>query len=334
VIWAEVWAEVPDDRSELVAEIFRDAGAGGIAFTGPLLMRRSAEAANIDGKLFPEDIPGSELIRVTAYYPADDMLENRLLAIRSALDAAFSNDRAAGAGAGAGADAGAGPDAGGADGVRPAISVTRVAGEDWASAWKQHYHIDHVGRRIVIVPSWIEYAPELGEAVVLLDPGEAFGTGQHESTRGCLMALEESVRPGASVLDVGCGSGILSIAAARLGARSVVGIDIDTVAVNAARNNVEANNVADCVAIRQGDLAGSVGEEFDVVVANILADVVIELMPELPRVLAPGGHFVCSGFVDKHAARVEQALRSAGYCTIRHIQVEDWVTLVSVAESF
>ena len=317
MIWAEVWAEVPDDRSELVAEIFRDAGAGGIAFTGPLLMRRSAEADNVDGKLFPEDIPRGELIRVTAYYPVDDTLENRLLSIRSALDAAFGGDRAAGA-----------------DGVRPAISVTQVAGDDWASAWKQHYHVDHIGRHTVIVPSWIEYTPEPGEAVVLLDPGEAFGTGQHQSTRGCIIALEESVRPGARVLDVGCGSGVLSIAAARLGAQNVVGIDIDSVAVNVARSNVAANKAADCVAIRQGDLAGGVWQEFDVVVANILADVVIELMPELPRVLAPGGRFVCSGFVEKQAARVEQALSAAGYCIIRRIQVEDWVTLVSAAESF
>ncbi len=133
---------------------------------------------------------------------------------------------------------------------------------------------------------------------------------------------------------MGCGSGVLSIAAARLGAQNVVGIDIDSVAVNVERSNVEANKVADCVAIRQGDLAGGVSEGFDVVVANILADVVIELMPELRRVLAPGGRFVCSGFVEKHAARVEQALRAASYCIIGRIQVEDWVTLVSAAGSF
>ncbi len=308
MIWAEVRVEAPDDRSESIAEILRDAGAGGVAFTGPLLMRRSAEAGDLSGKLFPESIPSTELIRVIAYYPVDDLLEGRLLYIRSALDSAF----------------------GGGHSARPIISVARVAGENWASAWKQYYHVDHVGERVVIVPSWIEYAPAPDEAVVLLDPGEAFGTGQHETTRGCIMALDQFLTPGAMVLDVGCGSGILSIVAAQLGAGRVVGVDVDGAAVKVAKSNAALNRVQNRVTIREGDLARGIRQAFDVVVANILADAVIELVSGLPRVLAPGGFFICSGFVDKSAARVEHVLAGAGHRMIHRFQVEDWVTLVSV----
>ena len=162
-----------------------------------------------------------------------------------------------------------------------------------------------------------------------LDPGEAFGTGQHGTTKGAVLALEKHISPGCSVLDVGTGSGILSIIASKLGAGRVLGVDLDSVAVEVAHENVEFNGCAGCVEIRQGNLVEGVDGRFDVVVANILKEVISLLLPNLNRVLAPNGKFISAGFVTKFEHEVLDALKAHGHRVVERYVVEDWVTLVS-----
>jgi ribosomal protein L11 methyltransferase len=225
------------------------------------------------------------------------------------------------------------------------LAVRRVAEEDWANAWKEHYHVLHLGRRTVIKPSWREYAPRPGEAVVELDPGMAFGTGLHPTTRTCLLALEEVVRPGDRVLDVGTGSGILALAALKLGAGGVVALDVSEVAVAAARANAEVNGVAARIEVRHATLRGGQGEpfmplppglpqlgdelgEFDVVLANIIARVIAQIAPALLRATRPGGTLVTSGIIEERLDLAEAPLRAAGLAGLRRMQEGDWVTLV------
>ena len=210
-----------------------------------------------------------------------------------------------------------------------------VAETDWAEAWKAHMPVLHIGRRIVICPSWRTYAPAPDEIVITLDPGQAFGTGLHPTTQMCLMALEALVAPGAAVLDVGTGSGILSIAAAGLGAKPVLALDTDEVAVAAARSNVIANGAEACVTIRSGSLPEA-RDHYDLVVVNILAKVILEMLQrglaervKASSVLASGALVVAGILVDQEE-EVAAALEREGLTLAERWQIDDWVCLAAL----
>ena len=202
--------------------------------------------------------------------------------------------------------------------------------EEWRDAWKEHFHALRIGERVVVAPSWREYEPGLSDVVVRLDPGMAFGTGHHPTTRTCLELLEALARPGTRVLDVGCGSGILAIAAVKLGAASAFGLDVEAVAVRAARANAADNGVDAGVEVAEGTLPhpGAPAGAFDLVVANISSRVVSELAPHLARAASPGGVVVASGIIDEQSAATAKRLEQAGAVPeARHVS-GDWVTLV------
>ncbi len=208
------------------------------------------------------------------------------------------------------------------------LSTRFVAEEDWANAWKEYYHVLHLGQRVVIKPSWRDYVPAPDEIVLELDPGMAFGTGLHPTTRMCLELLEQRVQPGMRVLDVGTGSGILALAAARLGAASVLALDVSSVAVEAAQANVRANGLEERVTVRSGSLEVTSGERYDLVVANIIARVIAALAPVLVGALVPGGLLIASGIIDERLSLAEEALRAAGLAEIEQVRDGDWVSLV------
>lgn len=211
--------------------------------------------------------------------------------------------------------------------------ATRVVNEeDWANAWKTYYHVTHIGHRLVIRPSWREYVPQDEEVVLELDPGMAFGTGLHPTTRMCLEQLERRTRPGMRVLDVGTGSGILALAAAKLGAGSIFCLDNSSVAVESAQANAAANQLSERIQVALGVLdaaeATHLAAAFDLVLANIIARVIGELAPRLAQVMKPGALLIASGIIEERRHEAEQPLLDAGLRLIEQVTIDDWVTLI------
>jgi ribosomal protein L11 methyltransferase len=207
--------------------------------------------------------------------------------------------------------------------------VRHLAPTDWAEAWKSGYQVLHIGRRLRIVPSWIPYEPAPGDVVITLDPGMAFGTGLHPSTQLCLEALEDLVWPGMRILDVGTGSGILAIAAAKLGAAEVLAVDIEGVAVRTARENVALNGVGEVVHVEQGSVDEAFRGAFDGVLANILAEIIARLAPDLACHVTEEGWLVVAGIIEARLPAVERAFDAAGLEIARRRQTDDWVALVA-----
>ncbi len=204
--------------------------------------------------------------------------------------------------------------------------------EDWANAWKDYYHVTHIGQRLVIRPSWREYLPENNEVVLELDPGMAFGTGLHPTTRMCLEQIEQRMRPDMHVLDVGTGSGILALAAAKLGAANVHCIDNSSVAVESAVANAEINHMSDRVNVVLGVLdeteAFCLSGQYDLVLANIIARVIGSIASNLAQVLAPDGILITSGIIADRRHEAEKPLLATGLKIIDQVMIDDWVTLI------
>lgn len=206
------------------------------------------------------------------------------------------------------------------------LGCRMVQEQDWAENWKQYYQTLHLTPRLVINPSWLDYAPEPGEIIISLDPGSAFGTGTHETTAQCAELLDELLLPGDSVLDLGCGSGILAIIADKLGAGLVEAIDIDQLAVDVARENCRINAVqVDCHA---GEISQARSPAYDLIVANIIADVIITIAPDVPGRLVEDGLFIASGVIAGRAEAVVAACCQSGIELVLQRERNDWCAFV------
>jgi ribosomal protein L11 methyltransferase len=209
---------------------------------------------------------------------------------------------------------------------------TRVVDEeDWANAWKDYYHVTHIGKRLVIRPSWREYTPKDDEVVLTLDPGMAFGTGIHPTTRLCLERVEKLVQPGMRVLDVGTGSGILALAAAKLGAQHIEAIDNSSVAVESSIANAAMNDLQDQINVVLGVLDEAEAQrtegQYDLVLVNIFAHIIGAIAPQLAQVLAPHGLLVASGIIEARRPDAEGPLLAAGLELIDELKIDDWLAL-------
>ncbi len=215
---------------------------------------------------------------------------------------------------------------------RLTLETGSVDEEDWSTAWQKYYHTVKIGKNLVVRPQWEEYTAQDNEVVLTLNPGMAFGTGTHHTTSLCMELLEKYLSPEDTVLDVGCGSGILAITAALLGAKKIIGCDIDEVAVKVAGENAALNHVEERISFHRGDLTSQVEGSFQVIVANIVADVIIRLCDDVTRYLAPNGIFIASGIIDERREDVLAAMEKQGIEVIEERANGGWVALACKAK--
>ncbi len=208
------------------------------------------------------------------------------------------------------------------------VSYKEMHEEDWANNWKQYYKPVKITDKIVIKPIWEQYEESEKDLVIELDPGMAFGTGTHETTRMCIQALDKYVEPDTTVFDVGCGSGILAIAGAKLGAKHVVGVDLDPVAVDSAKENVGFNNL-DNIEILEGNLLDVVEGKADIVVANIIAEIICILTADVKKALNEGGLFITSGIIHDRVEMVTDKLKECGFEVMEINKDGEWNCIVA-----
>lgn len=208
------------------------------------------------------------------------------------------------------------------------LDTTKVSDAQWKDNWKKHFHVTDIGERLVIRPSWEEYNNQTNRKILSIDPGAAFGTGTHATTKMCLSALDKYVEDGTTLLDIGCGSGILAIAGVLLGGKGAVGVDIDSVAVKVAKENAEINGVNEKTEFIVGDLAEKVTGKFDVVCANIVADIIIILLENVHKYMNEDSLFICSGIIDMRQSDVEKAFLKYGFEIVEALKEDNWRAFV------
>jgi len=304
--WAEVSVDTSHEAMDFVSEILQELGAAGVVIEDPALLNEYIRSGLWDYTDLKES-EETEVVRVKAYWALDEELEGKLQRLAARLDDLTAH----------GIDKGAG-----------AVSWKAVADEDWAETWKEFFHTEKIGARTVIKPTWEEYEAKAREIVVELDPGAAFGTGQHATTSLCIRALEDLVRPGMTVFDVGTGSGVLAIVAAKLGAKRVEAVDFDPVAVRVTRENVRQNGAEDVVHTERSDLLKSVAGEADLIIANIIADIIVRLFGEVKGSLAAGGTMLLSGIIEDRLPDVVEAAALHGFSVEKIEQEKGWAAVV------
>ena len=308
--WSEISIHTTNEAVEPISNILHEAGASGVVIEDrtDLFKEREDRFGEIY-QLNPDDYPEEGVVLMKAYLPVNSFLAETVDEIKEAINNLAEYDIDLGLNS---------------------VSLNEVHEEEWASAWKKYYHPVKISGRFTIVPTWEEYEPvSSDELIIELDPGMAFGTGTHPTTVMCIQALEKTVKENDEVVDVGTGSGVLSIAAALLGASHVTALDLDEVAVESAKQNVELNKVDNLVDVSQNNLLDGVKGKKDVVVANILAEIIMSFTDDVASAVKPGGYFISSGIISQKKEDVKQALIASGFEIEETIMMEDWVAFIA-----
>lgn len=306
--WNEVKIETASEAVEAVANILMEAGASGVA------IEDSLDVENFKSDPYGEILTKEDFTTieegaiVMAYFPETIFLPEILPFIKERVTKL--------------------PEFGLAIG-KNIVTVSEVEESNWATAWKKYYHPVRITRLLTVVPSWESYqTTDPLEKIITLDPGMAFGTGTHPTTSLTLQALESTLRGGETLLDVGTGSGVLSIAAKHLGAKEVYAYDLDEVAVRSAKENMDLNEVAKDVHVSANDLLKGIEIESDVIVANILADIILLMIPDAWRLLKQTGTLIVSGIIEEKKEMVLRAMEEQGFVVDQVFQQKDWYAIM------
>ncbi|WP_353096088.1 50S ribosomal protein L11 methyltransferase [Tissierella praeacuta] len=306
--WTEVQIKTTAELEDLVANVLYDAGATGLAIEDPrdlIELSKSKERWDfIDSSLINVDFDG---VLIKAYFSESDDLKNKIQDIKNRI----KNDPILNTG-------------------ENEIKIGIVDDNDWAENWKKYYKPIKIGERILIKPSWEEYDLEENDILIELDPGMAFGTGTHETTMMCTEALEKYVKSGDIVYDIGCGSGILSIVAAKLGAEKVVGVDLDEACVKVSNENIRLNHVKKVIEIKEGNLLDVVEGKADIIVSNIIAEIIAGMTKDLKAYLNNSGIFITSGIIVEKIELVEEALLANGFKILDIKKLNGWACITAI----
>lgn len=307
--WIEVKIKTTTEAVEAVANILYDVGVGGVVIEDPndliFKEKKIGDWDYVDESIFERDYEGAI---VKGYLPENEDLLDKVKLIEEHVEKIpqYNLDKGLGE-----------------------VTTAKVYEEDWANGWKKYYKPKKIGDKVVIKPSWEPYEATSDELVIELDPGMAFGTGTHETTIMCIQNLEKYVKNECEVFDIGCGSGILSIAAAKLGAKKVTGVDLDEVAVSASKRNVLENGVENKVEIKHGDLMDVITSKADIVVANIIADVIIHLSSYIKNFMKQDSVFIASGIILEKIDEVVKALEKNRMEILHICRKGEWAAIVS-----
>lgn len=310
--WHEITIYTTEVATEMVADILHGLGSGGVSIEESGTLNKHRDTSLGQWYELPlNDIPEGEAV-VKGYFANVDAVQVKVLLAQ--IEQSIYRL----------------PEFGIAIG-KVQMTHQEVDEADWANEWKQYYKPLRITDRLVIKPTWEPYEASATDIVISLDPGMAFGTGTHETTALCLRTIEQVLRPGDRVIDIGTGSGILAIAAAKLGAQHVLAIDVDPVAVASAQENVALNALEGQITVREGDLlhAADVTDGVQLVIANILAEIIVTFVSDVHDVLADGGTYIASGIIKKKEADVIASLEKAGFTIERSFYENDWVALVA-----
>lgn len=307
--WYELKVITTSQASEMVANFLIESGSNGVAIEDPLDLVFLQDDGF--GQIKPElnDLYTSNDVFVTGYFSHTKNITEIKMHLTQRLQEATEY---------------------GLDLGKNEIVLNDVFEKDWENAWKKYYYPVRITRFLTVVPSWETYQQTDSEYIISLDPGMAFGTGTHPTTRLSLEALETVLRGGEDVLDVGTGSGVLSIAAKALGAKNVTAYDLDEKATSVARENIALNHYANDVVVKENDLLVGVNTQVDVIVANILAEILLRLLSDAYRNLKPNGHFILSGIIQSKKTELIEALKETGFIIEQEKTMTDWVALICV----